>query len=72
MYNFDEKKFMIGVGIIAKRVMTWEGMRSGVIIKTSQDRNREWGSLLVAVCEVAIKILLVFIYQGESRNLRDS
>ena len=41
MYNFDEKKFMIGVGIIAKRVMTWEGMRSGVIIKTSQDRNRE-------------------------------
>ena len=63
---------MIGVGITAAQVMTLEKMRSGEIIGASQDGNREWVSLLAAVCAVAIKIPPVLIYQGESGDLRDS
>ena len=72
MYNFDEKGFMIGVGITAARVMTLEEMRSGEIIGASQDRNREWVLLLAAVCAVAMKIPPVLIYQGESGDLQNS
>ena len=72
MYNFDKKGFMIGVGIIAIQVITLEEMRSGKIIEASQDRNREWVSLLPAVCAVALKIPPVLIYQEESWDLQDS
>ena len=48
MYNFDEKGFMIGVGIIIAQVMTLKEMRSREIIGASQDRNRKWVLLLVA------------------------
>lgn len=41
IYNFDEKVFMIGVGITSARVMSLEEMRSGEIIGASQDGNRE-------------------------------
>ncbi len=46
-------------------------MRSGEIIGTRQDENKEWVSLLAAVCAVAMKIPPIFIYQGESEDLRD-
>lgn len=52
--------------------MTLEEMRSEEIIGVSQNKNREWVSLLVFVCVVAMKILLVLIYQGESGDLQDS
>lgn len=63
---------MIGVDITSTRVMTLEEMRSGEIIGVSQDGNREWISLLAAICAIVIKIPLILIYQGESRDLRDS
>ena len=44
-------------------------MKSGKIIGTSQDGNREWILLLIAVCAVAIKILLIFIYQRDFKDL---
>ncbi len=62
MYNFDEKGFMIEVGITPARVMTLEEMKSGEIIGASQDGNREWVSLLTAVCAVGMRIQPVFIY----------
>ena len=63
---------MIGVGITSARVMTLEEMRSREIIGVSQDRNREWVSLLAAICVIAMKIPPVLIYQGVSGDLRDS
>ena len=72
MYNFDEKGFMIGVGQAVKRIMTKGKLRSGEIIGASQDGNREWISLLAAICAVADVIPPTLIYQGESEDLRDS
>lgn len=40
---------MIGVGIIALRVMTYEELKSGKIIGSSQDGNQEWVSLLAVI-----------------------
>lgn len=63
---------MIRVGITCPQVMTLEEMRSGKIIKVSQDRNRELVLLLGAICAIAIKIPPVFIYQGELGDLKAS
>lgn len=63
---------MIGVGITCPQVMTLEEMRSGKIIKVSQDGNRELVLLLGAICAIAIKILSVFIYQGELGDFKAS
>lgn len=41
IYNFDEKGFLIGVGIISIRVMTHKELRSDEIIGANQDGNRE-------------------------------
>ncbi len=35
MYNFDEKRSMIGVGITSAQIMTLKEMRSGEIRKAS-------------------------------------
>lgn len=63
---------MIGVGVTSARVMSLEEMRSGEIIGESQDGNREWVLLLATICVVAIKIPFCLIYQGKSRDLRDT
>ncbi len=63
---------MIGVGITAKRVMTLQEMRSRKIIGASQDVNRQWVSLLAAVCAIAMQIPPVLIHQGESEDLIES
>lgn len=47
-------------------------MRSRKIIETSQDETREWILLLAAIYIVTMKILPIFIYQGELKDLRDS
>ena len=72
MYNFDEKRFMIEVGITATRIMTLEEMRSGEIIGASQNGNKEWVLLLAAIYAIAIKIPPVLIYQGGSGDLQNS
>lgn len=41
IYNFDEKGFLIGVGVTSVRVITHEELRSGEIIGASQDGNRK-------------------------------
>lgn len=69
-YNFDEKGFMIGAGITSAQVMTHEELKGGEIIGASQHSNREWVSLLAAICAVAAPIPTALIYQGGSGNLR--
>ncbi len=63
---------MIGVGIIAARVMTHEELKSGGIIGSSQDGNQEWVSLLAAICAVAATVPATLIYKEESGNLRNT
>ncbi len=70
--NFDEKKFMIGVGIIAAQVMTHKKLKSGEIIGSSQDGNREWVSLLAPICAVAATVPPTLIYKRESGDLRNT
>lgn len=60
---------MIGVGQAVKRILTREELRNGEIIGASQDGNREWVSLLAAICAVADVIPPALIYQGECGNL---
>ncbi len=63
---------MIGVGMIAARVMTNGELKSGEIIVSSQDGNQEWVSLLAAIYAVAATVPPTLIYQGESRDLRNT
>lgn len=70
IYNFDGKKFIIGVNIIAAQVITSEKIRKKEIISVNQDKNRGCVTLLAAIYDIAIKILFVLIYQ--SRDLRNS
>ncbi len=72
MYNFDEKRFIIRVDIPIVQVITLEKIKSGEIIRTSQDKNREQVLLLAIVCAIAMKIPLILIYHKESGDLRDS
>ncbi len=63
---------MIGVGQVVKHIMTREELQSSEIIGALQDRNREWVSLLSAICAVPDVIPPALIYQRESRDLKDS
>ncbi len=63
---------MIGVGIIAARVMTYEQLKSREIIGSSQDGNRKWMLLLAAKCAVAATVPPTLIYKGESGDLRNT
>ena len=53
---------MIGVGIIAARVMTHEELKSGEIIGSSQEGNRGWMLLLAVIYAVAVIVPCVLIY----------
>lgn len=41
MYNFDEKRFMIGLGQAVKRIMTREELRRGKILGVSKDGSNQ-------------------------------
>ena len=68
IYNFDEKRFMIGVGITLLWVMTHEELNSDEIIGVSQDGNREWISLLVTICMIASINIFYFNLLGRMRR----
>ena len=72
IYNFDEKKVLMGVGVTSVQVMTHEELRSGEIIGASQDGNREWVLLLAVIFAVASTISPVLIYQREPGDLKDT
>lgn len=62
MYNFDKKRFIIGIGQVIKRIIIKEKLWNGKIIKVSQDGNRKWISLLVGICIVLDGISPAHIY----------
>ena len=42
MYNFDEKRFMIGLGQAVKRIMTREELRRGKILGVSKTNSKSY------------------------------
>lgn len=62
---------MIRVGITFAQIISLEEMRNRKIIRTSQDKNREYILLLAAICAIAIKIPSYFNYYGKSEDLND-
>lgn len=52
--------------------MTLQKMKNKEIIKASQDKNRKWILLLAAIYMIIIKILFVFIYQKNFRDIWNS
>ncbi len=70
MYNFNKYRFMTRKSSTSTQGKILEEMKSKEVIKTSQEGKIKWISVLAAVYEVAIKILLVLIYQKESQDLK--
>lgn len=62
IYNFDEKKLIIEVGITAIYIIILEEIRSRKIIGANQNKNRKQVSLLATIYIITIKILHLFIY----------
>lgn len=55
-------RFLIGVDIIALWVMTYEKLKSGEIIRLSQDSSWEWVLLFIVICVVMTIISSILIY----------
>lgn len=62
IYNFDEKKLIIEVGITVTYIIILEEIRSRKIIGANQNKNRKQVSLLATIYIITIKILHLFIY----------
>ena len=72
VYNFDEKGFQIGLSRSAKRVVPREALRRGKLIGASQDGNREFITLIAAVCADYSYLPPALIYKGESKDFQDT
>ena len=65
MYNWDEKGFVIGQASATQRIMSSEAYQQSRITAISQNRNREFISLLAYISADLIAIPLALIYKGE-------
>ncbi|THC92492.1 hypothetical protein EYZ11_008030 [Aspergillus tanneri] len=72
VYNFDEKGFQIGLSRSTKRVVTREALRRGKLLGASQDGNREFITLIAAICADYSHLPPALIYKGESNDLQES
>ena len=72
IYNWDEKEFIIDRGRKTRRIMSKKTYKTGQITQNSQDGNREFISLLAAVCADGTYVPPALIYQGASQDLQSS
>ncbi|KAM4061941.1 DDE superfamily endonuclease [Hirsutella rhossiliensis] len=72
VYNFDEKGFQIGLSRSAKRVVPREALRRGKLVGASQDGNREFITLIAAICADYSYLPPALIYKGESKDFQDT
>lgn len=72
IYNWDEKGFIIGKGHKTKRIMNKQAYKKGQIRQNAQDGNREFISLLAAICADGTYVPPALIYQGASQDLQSS
>ena len=72
MYNIDEKGFLIGLLIKAKRVFTKAAFKTKALLSNLQDSNREWITVIATICADSSAISLALIYKASTSNLQDS
>jgi DDE superfamily endonuclease/Tc5 transposase DNA-binding domain len=72
IYNVDEKGFLIGFSRTKKRIVSVEGLKSKRIAGASQDGNREFITLIAAICADGSSLPPSLIYQGQSYDLQDT
>ena len=72
IYNWDKKGFLIGQANTVKHVMTRKAFESGRICHASQDRNREFITLLACISALGRALPPCLIYIGESGDLQES
>ena len=71
MYNIDEKGFLIGFLTKSKRVFTKAAIQQKRLLRTVQDGNREWITVLATICADGTSIAPGLIYKGGG-DLQDS
>jgi hypothetical protein len=72
IYNVDEKGFLIGLSRTQKRVVSLDSLKSKRIAGVSQDGNREFITLIAAICADGTSLSPALIYAGESEHLQDT
>jgi hypothetical protein len=72
MYNCDEKGFLLGLAHAVKRIISIHARKTGRIMGASQDRSREFLTLLACICADRTKLPPALIYKGDSHDLQDS
>ena len=72
IYNMDEKGFLIGILSKQKRIFSREQYSSGKIRSLLQDGNREWITVLAAICADGTSLSPSLIYQAASGNIQDT
>ena len=71
-YNIDKKGFAIGVLGRMKRIFTRNAFERKRIKQSLQDSNKEWVSLLAAVCADGSYLPPGLIFPAESNNIQDT
>jgi hypothetical protein len=69
MYNVDEKGFLIGIGSKMRRIMSREAYEAGRCRQSTQDRNREFITLIICVLALGKRLPATLLYKGKSRDL---
>jgi hypothetical protein len=69
LYNFDEKAFLMGLGLTLKRIITLAALKSGQVTKSKQDGCREFISILAYVSAIGKAIPPLLLYRGELGDL---
>ena len=69
IYNWDEKGFILGLAMAAKRIMARGAYESGQIKQACHDSNREFISLLACIYADSTYIPPSLIYKGQSNDL---
>jgi hypothetical protein len=72
LYNFDKKRFLIGLGQTLKRIIILIALKLGQVTKSKQDSSREFISILVYVLAIRKAIPPLFLYYDKSEDLLDT
>ena len=72
IWNVDEKGFLIGVGSKMRRIMSREAYKAGRCRQSTQDRNREFITLIACVSAIGKRIPATLLYKGMSRDLQNT
>lgn len=70
IYNMDEKGFMIGVCQKTRRIFTKQTFEENKLARAGQDGNREWITVLAAICASGTALSPSLIYKAASGNIQ--